>query len=574
MIPAPTTLAGEGATRLLAGWRSYRAAFAQLTATARRCFERRDWGGTQRVSRERLESYRRAVDWAVADLADRLGPRWRDPAPWRDLKRAFGEAIAELPEVELAETYFNSITRRVFTTVGIDPEIEFVHLDSPLGAADSTAGETERLPREGSLADLLRTALRHHELACGWEDFERDVALGAAALERGLAGHEVAELELVRHPFFRRCGAYLVGRVRGPHGDRPLVLALTNPSGRVVLDAVLTDEDDVSVVFSFTRSYFLVDTDRPSRLVRFLKEIIPKKPISELYNSVGHNKHGKTELYRAILHHLATTDDRFEIARGERGMVMLVFNLPGFDLVFKMIRDRFAYPKSTTRQEVMDKYRLVFQHDKAGRMVDAQEFEHLVFDRQRFSDELLAELERKVPTTARIDAGEVALDHLYTERRLVPLDVYLREAPPAAARAAVLDYGRALRDLAATNIFPGDLLLKNFGVTRHHRVVFYDYDELCLLDECQFRDLPAARSDEEETAAEAWYYVGERDIFPEEFLAFLGLRGELREAFLAAHGELLTADFWRGMQAEHRAGHWLDVFPYPPDRRLQAAPGR
>jgi hypothetical protein len=72
--------------------------------------------------------------------------------------------------------------------------------------------------------------------------------------------------------------------------------------------------------------------------------------------------------------------------------------------------------------------------------------------------------------------------------------LFLREADPAAAESAIIDYGNALRDLAASNVFPGDLLLKNFGVTSHGRVIFYDYDELCLVSDCVFRDLPAGRA--------------------------------------------------------------------------------
>src|SRR6185503_2509662 len=112
---------------------------------------------------------------------------------------------------------------------------------------------------------------------------------------------------------------------------------------------------------------------------------------------------------------------------------------------------------------------------------------------------------------------------LYTERRMTPLNLYLREVDSRHAQDAIVDYGEAIKDLARTNIFPGDMLLKNFGVTRHRRVIFYDYDELCLLTTCHFRDLPAARDDLEETGAEPWYYVGPHDIFPEEFLTFLGL---------------------------------------------------
>jgi isocitrate dehydrogenase kinase/phosphatase len=267
--------------------------------------------------------------------------------------------------------------------------------------------------------------------------------------------------------------------------------------------------------------------------------------------------------------HLAASEDRFELAPGSRGMVRLVFTLPSYDVVFKVIRDSFDYPKTASRSEVMAKYDLVFQHDRAGRLVDAQEFEHLNFEKRRFSAALIEELRSKAAGSVQVEGQSVVFRHLYTERRVTPLDLYLREAPAGEARRAVLDYGQALRDLAATNIFPGDLLLKNFGVTRHGRVVFYDYDELARLTDCRFREMPRPSRPEEETAGEAWFYVGEHDIFPEELVSFLGLAPPLREAFEEAHGELLGVGFWERLQAQHRAGEVPDLFPYPAESRLR-----
>jgi len=290
--------------------------------------------------------------------------------------------------------------------------------------------------------------------------------------------------------------------------------------------------------------------------------------VGELYTALGHNKHGKTVFYRALLQHIATTDDQFDIAPGTRGMVMLVFALPSFDVVFKIIRDQFAYPKTTTRADVMARYQLVFKHDRAGRLVDAQEFEHLRFDKRRFSERLLQELAAEAASTVTITDDSVILKHVYTERKMTPLDLYLQAASDADARAAVLDYGEALRDLAATNIFPGDLLLKNFGVTRHERLIFYDYDELCTLDECNFRKIPPPRNEDDELSGEPWYYVAPNDVFPEEFLPFLGLPEALRRVFLESHAELLTAEFWWRMQEQQRAGIVPDLLPYSPSRRL------
>ncbi len=270
------------------------------------------------------------------------------------------------------------------------------------------------------------------------------------------------------------------------------------------------------------------------------------------------------------MHHLDHSSDKFEIAPGDRGMVMLVFTIPSYDIVFKVIRDRFAYPKTTTRREVVGRYQLVFRHDRAGRLVDAQEFEHLAFPSDRFSRGLLKDLMDTAADSTIIEDGRVVIRHLYAERRVTPLNLYLSNADETSARDAVLDYGHAIKDLAATNIFPGDLLLKNFGVTRHGRVIFYDYDELGFLTECNFRRIPQARDVDEEMASEPWFYVGPNDIFPEEFITFMGFQGGVRDAFLEAHGDLLGPEFWTTMQALHRAGEIVDIFPYRPSRRLHA----
>lgn len=546
--------------------------FRAITRRAGDRFARREWLAAQQDAVQRLDLYTRVVSDAVARIASLFGAAARDVAAWRALKRAYFPRVAARADVDLAETFFNSITRRVFATVGVNPEIEFVARESYREVTDFSA--VVETYSGAALADLVRAAMTGRNLAAPWEDLERDVALVTNVLRRDIGDAPVLGLDIARSVFYRNKEAYIVGRVRTPHRTTPLVIVLLNRTGRVEADAALTSPPDVSIVFSFTRSYFLVDTNDPAELVFFLRTIMPRKPVNELYIAIGYNKHGKTEFYRALLRHLERSDDRFEIAPGVRGMVMCVFTLPSYDVVFKIIRDRFDYPKNVSREEVRSKYRLVFTHDRAGRLVDAQEFEHLEFDRARFSPSLIAELLERAGETVRVTDDRVIISHLYTERRLQPLDLYLRTAPPEAARQAVLDYGEVLRDLAATNIFPGDMLLKNFGVSRHGRVIFYDYDELCLVTDCVFRWLPAGA--DEEGGAEPGFYVGDKDVFPQEFVNFLGLPRPLREVFLAAHGELMTPDFWQRMQREHEAGHVLDILPYRASCRLrpdQAAEG-
>ena len=388
-----------------------------------------------------------------------------------------------------------------------------------------------------------------------------------------LRSTRIDAIETLRAVFYRNKGAYIVGRIRNGNHMIPVVFALLNADDGVHVDTVLLVGGDVSILFSFTRAYFHVEAKCPRELIVFLKTIMPLKPIAELYTSIGLNRHGKTELYRSLRKHLDNTADRFHLAAGDRGMVMIVFTLPFYDVVFKVIRDDFTFPKVHSRREVKERYRLVFKHDRVGRLVDAQEFEHLEFRKDRFSEELLHELTTEASRTVSVEGSDIVIKHLYTERKVTPLNLYIRKSTERDAGRAVVDYGNASKELAAANVFPGDFLLKNFGVTRHGRVVFYDYDELCLLTDCNFRILPVARTAEDELESETWFAVADNDVFPEEFERFLELDGRLRDQFRKHHSDLFTVEFWRGLQDRLRDGEIMDVFPYPEAQRFRNPAG-
>jgi isocitrate dehydrogenase kinase/phosphatase len=568
--------AAYGAEIIRGGFNEHQRQFREITRRAPSRQKERDWQGMQRDAVERLDLYEQQVSQTVRAVEAALGERFHRKGCWARMKDLYAGLVSGRVDAELAETFFNSITRRVFTTVGIDPTIEYGGTDFERLDACAESPSYSTYAREGSTEHLVRVILGNRALPVPYQDLDRDARLIAGAIETqrraGLATAPIGAIDVLDPVFYRNKGAYLIGRIRG-QGQRitPLVIALVYEEGRLVADAVLLTEDEASIVFSFTRSSFHVDVDAPRSVIRFLKSIIPAKRLAELYIALGYHKHGKAELYRDLTQHLERSTDSFEIAPGDRGMVMIVFTLPSYDIVFKVIRDVFDYPKTTTRRHVLERYQLVFKHDRAGRLVDAQEFEYLAFPKHRFSEALLKELQTSAAASVVVDDEHVILKHVYSERRVTPLNLYLWQADERPVRDAVLDYGQSIRDLAATNIFPGDLLLKNFGVTRHGRVIFYDYDELCLLTDCNFREMPVARDLEEEMAAEPWYYVGPHDVFPEEFLTFMGLPGGMREAFVAAHGEVLTAEFWTRMQALHRSGEVVDIFPYRAARRLQRA---
>jgi isocitrate dehydrogenase kinase/phosphatase len=570
---APNNLSELAAKAIRQAFDSYQGQYAAITQRAKARFENRDWPGIQADAGERLDLYKKVVDETVVEIKRLLGGRVNDPELWMRAKVVYAGLIAKVDLWELAETFFNSITRRVFATVGVNPQIEFVDTCSRTQPVQISQPVYRSYTSPQATGALIETMLRDYNFAVPYEDLRRDAQLVAAKIEDHLnkagSSSSIQKIDMLSSVLFRGKGAYLVGRFFTASHNFPLVLALLNTPAGMLVDAVLLDENEVSILFSFTRSYFHVNVRRPLELVSFLKSIMPRKRVAELYISIGYNKHGKSELYCDLLQHLESSKEKFEIAEGERGMVMEVFTMPDYDVVFKVIKDRFPPSKNTTREEVMAKYYLVFKHDRAGRLVDAQEFEHLKFERNRFSEHLLEQLQRVAAASVEVDDDHVVVKHAYVERRVTPLNIYLSEVDEIKARAAIIDYGRAIKDLAATNIFPGDMLLKNFGVTRHGRVVFYDYDELSFLSDCTFRVMPPSRSYEEELSEEPWFSVGENDIFPEEFSYFLGLTGGLKDLFLQEHSDLFEVDLWQQIQAQIRARTVMDIFPYEQSKRLR-----
>ena len=562
------------------GFLSYNASFREITRRAIERFADRDWAGSQRDAVERIELYERWMQAIVVELEGALGDNARQRELWIEVKRHFSNLTHGLPDNEFCKTFFSSVTRQLFGTVGVSADIEFVATDlDPLAAARPDNKVTSIYPMQGDLTQQIRRLLESQPLAAPWADLDASACVVASTLERMLWQRgelrHIESLEMVDAVFYQSTRAYLVGRMVIRRVSTPIAIALRNSDAGVVVDATMLSEDEISILFGFARSYFHVDLEHVADTVSFLKQLLPKKPAGELFTVLGRAKQGKTERYRSLFRHLANSADQFVPAPGQRGLVMICFTLPSFDVVFKVIRDRIAEVKSVSKKDVMARYSFVFRHDRAGRLIDAQEFRRLRFPLARFSAALLDELRAEAADTVHVAGDDLVFDHLYIERRVTPLDIFLRDAPEPDARRAALDYGRAIRDLAYTDVFPGDLLLKNFGVTRHGRVVFYDYDELCRVSDCQFRDLPQAQSDEEEMSAEPWFFVGDRDIFPETLLSFLGISGALREEYLREHADLYQAGFWRRTQQRIAAGEVLEVLPYlPPDAISQPAPSR
>ncbi len=550
------------------GFVQYNNVFHRITRRARTRFEKRDWQGHQQDIVERVDLYEKSVRRVVLSLRRHLNNRVKERELWNSIRFYFGRRLDKVPDSGFIKTFFNSATRRIFGTVGTDPKLEFVSVDLYADIELVNSLNLKRYPFWGSTEKIFEEILNDFSFRVPYAELINN-DIGQFIETIFSRENEYLRFEFIDSFFYQAARAYLIGRVVTRKDVTPIVIAFKNTDKGIVIDAVLTSEEEVSIVFSYTRSYYFADPNSVVGAVHFIHSILPRKPIDELYTVLGRLRQGKTERHRIFTEHLQSTTDKFVHSAGDEGLVMIVFTLPSYDLVFKIIRDKFGYPKMITRNEVIDKYKLVSKHDRAGRLIDTQEFRNLKFPINRFSKEMLDDLLQEASNTVEIIENNLLIKHVYIERRVRPLNLYINEVGREKAEQAILDYGQAIKDLAQTNIFPGDLLLKNFGVTRHNRILFYDYDEVNLITECNFRDIPKAKDDIDEMRSESWYFVGENDMFPEEFIKFLSMDKDLRSLFLVVHGELLTAEYWRKIKSLHQTGKIRLVVPYTRPRLPQ-----
>jgi isocitrate dehydrogenase kinase/phosphatase len=563
----------EAAVKLIVvGFEDYNASFSDLSRRGKRRFEAGDRHGMRRDVVTRIELYDRRIDETISRLDEQLGSRLFSRSIWKQIRDEYDEAIRDRLDQELYKTWFNTISRRVFKTRGVDPAIEFIAPD--IDPSDRITHPVSRhvYALSGRPVATFERILHDYPFAIDYADLAGDARRLAEHMARELEARgdgQLSSIELLDTVFYREGRAYLVGRAFSRSSFMPCVIALKEEQGRVRVDALLCQRLQISILFGFTFSYFLADLETVGDAVVFLRTLLPDKPLDELYTVLGRAKQGKTERYRAFYRHIELAEsEQFDFAEGTPGMVMLVFTLPSYPLVFKVLRDRFDPAKKVRRRDVFDRYHLVYKHDRIGRLLDAQEFKDLRFKRERFSDELLEALVQGCSKVVNDEGDSIVIRHCWVERRVRPLNLYLQEAEAEQAAEAVLDMGQALKDLARSNIFAGDLLPKNFGVTRSGRVVFYDYDEVMLLTDCRFRRIPEPRDFTDVYSSEPWYSIEENDVFPEEFRRFLHLRKPHLDLMVDGHSELFDADWWQAVQAQIASGQALDVPPYNDQARL------
>ena len=576
-----TTFAPERArTIALVIWQGFNRhfeIFQQITSGARERFEAADWHAVHAASHERIQLYDRRIQETCAAI-QALHPEYRnEPEFWRDIKACYRQLLLDHPQPELAETFYTSIFCRQFPRKYYTNE--YIFLRSSISTEYIDSEEISYLsyyPSKSGLRQSILNIIQAAGFTLPFENLDRDIRNIFRVLIRQYSTKTERktylnyQLSVIRHAFFRNKGAYIVGKVINGRDEIPFALALlNNEKGGLYIDALLLGEKQLSVVFSYSQAYFMIEHEVPSAITSFLQGLMPRRNKSELYSSIGLHKQGKSAFYRDFLHHLKHSSDDFIIAPGIRGMVMMVFTLPSYPYVFKIIKDKFAPQKEFTRQQVEEKYQLVKRHDRVGRMADMLEYSRVALPISRFDPALLQELKETCASSLNFEGDEVVFRLVYLERRMIPLNIYMENANDEQLEHAVRDYGNAIKQLAAANIFPGDFLYKNFGVTQQGRVVFYDYDEITYMTECNFRKIPPPRFPEDEFRSEPWYTVGPFDVFPEEFGTFLLASPKVRKFFLKYHRDLLSVPYWQQKKDNIIKGLYEDVFPYSQDLRFK-----
>ncbi len=564
------------AKTILSGFDKHFRIFNEHTARAAELFEKADWKEIQKNNRNRIQIYDKRIEESAEALGNIITGHheYLNEALWREIKLLYAQFLKSHPQPKLAESYYNSVFCRIHhrryynnDNIFVKSSLSFsdIQIRSPVVKSYYCHAD--------DILETLKTMMTGFGFGLPFEDLDRDVVsvrtryLKTSRFEVG--GDTEFRFDVVRRPFFRSKGAYIVGRIVTEYGDQPFSIPIiNNEKGGLYLDTLILDTEEINVLFGFARAYFMVENDSPAALVSFLQGILARKSRTELYTHIGFQKHGKTQFYREFLEHLENSTDNLVRAPGIEGMVMSVFTLPSFPYVFKLIKDHFPPEKDTTEAEIKKRYNLVKLHDRVGRMADTLEYSDVALPKERFSQALLENLQQVAPSKIELEDNMVVIKHVYIERRMTPLNIYLKGATQKQVRDAILDYGDAIKQMICVNIFPGDMLLKNFGVSRHGRVIFYDYDEIEYLTDVNFRKIPESHNDHEEFSDKPWFFVGPNDVFPEQFLTFVLNKEKFRTPFLERHADLLDPEYWRDKQEQIRQGIYQNVFPYPEEVRF------
>jgi len=265
---------------------------------------------------------------------------------------------------ELAETFFNSVTTKILHRsyfnnhyIFARPAISTEFIDSyPPVYSTYPPVYSSYYPQDGGLRATAKRIIEDFDWQRPFADLDGDVDCIAHAALKHLGGQwpkmEVnCQIQVLYSAFYRNKTAYIIGKAINGYQEYPFALAVRhNRAGRLFIDTLILDPWRISVLFSLSRAYFMVDMEVPSGYVQFLRSIMPNKPRSELYTMLGLGKQGKTMFFRDLVSHLRHSNDQFIIAPGIPGLVMLVFTMPSYPYVFALLPVRVQDHQGRLRQ--------------------------------------------------------------------------------------------------------------------------------------------------------------------------------------------------------------------------------
>ncbi len=567
----------------MGGFKKYLSEFLIITRRSKVRFEQKEWQDIRNDAVERLNLYEKILTEISSRINDLIINKENSSSTWIGIKGQYADLIKNYCNRNLAETFFNSLTRKRFGFVGINRDLEFFHLKAIEQKEPCGLLILKTYHLQLSTKELIKRIIDDHRFDAEYEDLSSDLEYAANELNLFLwpitRNEKSYSIDVLNSTFYRNKVAYIIGRIVVDSRTIPLIIPLYNGEDGIYIDSVLFDEADANNIFGFAYSYFNVDIDLPNQLIHFLSSILPQKPISDLYNSIGFNKHGKTEFYRDLHRFVHISKEKFEHAPGREGAVMLVFTLPNYNYVFKVIKDKPCFVRSShmtdktiTKDQVMERYDFVCKRDRVGRLVDTQEFENLKFRIKRFSDELLNDCKKIANDAIIISNDYVVISHLYLQRKVIPLPIYFNsESNINLIRQVIIDFGYFIKDLAATGLFPADLFNTwNYGVSEGNRVVLYDYDDIIPLENSNFKLKPVPKNEyEEHSLEEDWIIADQNDFFLDEVDRYIGIPEPLKGIFNSVHSDLFTLKFWNNIKSKVMKGEVIDIIPYDRTKRFK-----
>ena len=541
--------------------------FCAIPAKAKAAFEASAFQQSLQNSHDRLTLYGERMHALARTLAAEYPDAIAAPELWDRLEQHYTAAVAGRYEADLALAFLHSVRRAVFmdnwTPVDYAVDIKTqssrdseVMLSRAVDAVD--AGLIQEMLAIPSFDIPFRDAAGDSERAADKVD--------RALRTRGLADR-IAAVDVIRGGFFRNRGVYVVGRIR-LHGGSvvPLILALLHDEVGIYIDAVLTDEPEAHNLFSTTRANFIVTNDHYHELAEFLHQIMPKRPLGLHYSSLGFNHFGKVAVMDELTAELADDDAVFDTAVGFPGTVAIGFQVPGSVYNLKVIRDHptenYKWGDFAGVESVLEKYRRVHDINRTGSMLDNAIYYNVTLPKSHFASGLLSELVEDASNAVSLRGTTVFFQHLIVQRKMIPLPVFLEQAPREDCERAVISLGQCIKNNMAANIFNRDLDGRNYGVGSHIRVYLFDYDALETFTDVKIRSNQDRFDGEEDVPG--WFFEDGVVFLPEEIESGLRIADrDLRRLFRSVHGDLLEVEYWQHIQDELRHGNVPQIQVYP-----------